>query len=424
MRLVEQDSRKRGKRAPLIRIEDIAWLILLTLLGVLQQDRNYSADLVLILIGIFQVVEPRIGFLSTRRGQIWSLAIKLLLCYVLIGYSHAINSNFYDILLLPIISAATILSLTGTTIFAILACAAYLSYLSPIFINWQNQYISPEDLRILCLHVSFFPVVALLVYSQARAKREEMRRTEEAAEQLAQANRDLRRTQVSLRRSERLAALGQLTAGLAHEIRNPLGTIKASAELLISPATHEKQELVQELSGYIASEVDRTNELVSRFLDFARPLKLQAKESDLRSSVEQAISQTRARATAKNVRVSAELPGQPVTFSFDPDLIASAVTNLIQNAVDASPVGSEVSVEVENQGSESLIRVSDAGTGIAQEHLESIFNPFFTTKSDGTGLGLAIVSKIIDEHNGKISVQSNAGGGARFEVSLPRGEQQ
>lgn len=423
MRLVEQESREGGRFAPLIRIEDIAWLILLTLLGVLQPDRNYSADLVLILIGIFQVIEPRVKLFSTRRGQIWSLAIKLLLCYVLIGYSHAINSNFYDILLLPIISAATILNLTGTTIFAILACAAYLSYLSPVFINWQNQYISPEDLRILCLHVSFFPVVALLVYSQARAKREEMRRTEEAAEQLGRANRDLRRTQASLRRSERLAALGQLTAGLAHEIRNPLGTIKASAELLVSPATHDKRELVEELSGYIASEVDRTNELVSRFLDFARPLKLQRKHSDVRSSIEQAINQTRARAGAKDVRISANVPQALVTFWFDPDLITSAITNLIQNAVDASSAGSEVIVDLKDQEPESLIRVSDAGSGIAQEHLESIFNPFFTTKPEGTGLGLAIVSKIIAEHNGKITVQSKAGKGTTFEVSLPHEEQ-
>jgi two-component system sensor histidine kinase HydH len=424
MRLVEQQVEKRGRFAPLIRVEDIAWLLLLALLGVLQQDRNYSADLVLISIGLFQVVEPRIAFFATRRGQIWALAIKLVLCYLLIGYSHAINSNFYDILLLPIISAATILSLAGTTAFAILACAAYLSYLSPTFINWQNQYISPDDLRILCLHVSFFPVVGLLVYSQARAKREEMRRTEAAAERLTKANRDLRRTQVSLRRSERLAALGQLTAGLAHEVRNPLGTIKASAELLISPATHGKQELIQELSGYIASEVDRTNELVSRFLDFARPLKMQARLSDLRASIEQAVNQTKSRATGNNVNVSAWLPQEPVTLSFDPDLITSAITNLIQNAVDASPPGAEVSVHVEDRGMEILIRVSDQGSGIAQEHMENIFNPFFTTKSDGTGLGLAIVSKIVDEHNGKITVQSKPEGGTTFELLLSREEQE
>jgi two-component system, NtrC family, sensor histidine kinase HydH len=406
----------------LIRVEDIAWLLLLTLLGVFQPDTNYSADSVLILIGIFQVIEPRISFFSTRRGQIGSLAIKLLLCYLLIGYSHAINSNMYDILLLPIISAATILNLTGTAIFAILACAAYLSYLSPIFINWQKQYISPDDLRILFLHVSFFPVVGLLVYSQARAKRAEMQRTKEAAEQLAQANRDLRRTQVSLRRSERLAALGQLTAGLAHEVRNPLGTIKASAELLTNPATHEKGEVVRELSGYIASEVDRTNALISRFLDFARPLKLQAELSDIRTSIEQAINQATARAAGKDVHISAKLPERPITFEFDPDLITSAITNLIHNAVDASPTGSEVSVEVEDHRAETLIRVSDMGSGIPPEHLENIFNPFFTTKADGTGLGLAIVSKILDEHNGKITVQSKAGDRTTFELLLPHEE--
>jgi signal transduction histidine kinase len=122
------------------------------------------------------------------------------------------------------------------------------------------------------------------------------------------------------------------------------------------------------------------------------------------------------------VHISAKLPERPITFEFDPDLITSAITNLIHNAVDASPAGSEVSVEVEDHRAETLIRVSDMGSGIPQEHLENIFNPFFTTKADGTGLGLAIVSKILDEHNGKITVQSKAGDRTTFELLLPHEE--
>jgi signal transduction histidine kinase len=246
-----------------------------------------------------------------------------------------------------------------------------------------------------------------------------MARTKAAADQLAESNRNLRRAQVSLRRSERLAALGQLTAGLAHELRNPLGTIKASSELLVKPATRQKQELVEELAGYITSEVDRTNTLVSRFLDFARPLQLNAKRGDLREVISESVSQTKSRAEAKNVQVHAAAPDHPVESSFDPPLLTLAVTNLVQNAIDASREGGAVEVVLNDLGSEIQISVRDYGSGIAPEHLESIFNPFFTTKPNGTGLGLPLVSKIVDEHQGKIAVRSEAATGTVFEITLP-----
>jgi signal transduction histidine kinase len=263
-------------------------------------------------------------------------------------------------------------------------------------------------------------VIGLVVYEEAQAKRREMQRTKEAAEQLAESNRTLQLTQASLRRSERLAALGQLTAGLAHELRNPLGTIKASADLLSRPSTQEKEEVVQELSSYIVSEVDRTNALVSRFLDFARPLELHPRAGDIRAPVEQAVTQARARADSAQVTLEAHIPEQPVELSFDADLVSVAVLNLLQNAVDASPQQTAVVLALEDLGDQARITVADHGFGIAREHLESIFNPFFTTKSNGTGLGLPLVSKIVDEHRGRITVNSEVGRGTTFEILLPR----
>jgi two-component system, NtrC family, sensor histidine kinase HydH len=250
-----------------------------------------------------------------------------------------------------------------------------------------------------------------------------MLRTQEAIDRLTEANRNLRRAEASLRRSERLAALGQLTAGLAHELRNPLGTIKASAELLEKPVTQSNPAVMQELTGYITSEVDRTNSLISRFLDFARPLRLHAKAADLCETVSQTIAQMRPRAEARDIRLETAIPEYPVEFSFDSDLLAIALTNLIHNAIEASSPGSVVLVAVEPRGGGIHLSVSDQGTGIASEHLESIFNPFFTTRTDGTGLGLAIVTKIVDEHNGKITVQSTPGAGTTFDLFLPAGKQ-
>jgi two-component system, NtrC family, sensor histidine kinase HydH len=397
--------------------EDVAWVVLFVILILCQEDVSYQASLMLICLAIFQVLESKIDFFRTSKGHIAGPLIKLILCYLLVGWAHAINSSFYVIFLLPIISAATVLNFWGTVSFIVLACLAYSSFL--LFVDWQEAYLPPSDIRLLCLRVFFFPMVGLAVYQQARGKRQEMMRTKEAADQLEESNRNLRRTQASLRRSERLAALGQLTAGLAHELRNPLGTIKASSELLVKPATMQRPDMVQELSGYIVSEVDRTNALVSRFLDFARPLELHPKSGDVRETVERSAAQVRSLAETKKIQIEIRLPQTAVEFTFDDALLSLALTNLLQNAIEASVPESTVAITLDELGQEARISVIDQGSGIAPEHIESVFNPFFTTKTTGTGLGLALVAKIVDEHQGKITVASDVGRGTTFEILLP-----
>jgi signal transduction histidine kinase len=250
-----------------------------------------------------------------------------------------------------------------------------------------------------------------------------MRRTQEAAERLAETNRSLRRAEASLRRSERLAALGQLTAGLAHELRNPMGTIKASAEMLIKTSTQSRPEVMSEMAGYIGSEVDRMNSLISNFLDFARPLQIHPVEADLRAVAEDVLRQQGDLASKCGVSLSLRMPDGALMFEFDPDLLKLALSNLVQNAIQASKAGQEVEVRVAPADEEVKIFVSDHGSGIQPEHLESIFNPFFTTKPNGVGLGLAIVSKIVGEHGGHIRVFSEPGSGTRFELTVPKVQQ-
>ncbi len=412
----------RRKRLSYIRFQpqDFAWLLFIAVLITTAPDRSYQALIILPIIGAFQIMEPRWRLFSSKRGQVASVGLKLLLSYLLVGWTHGVASYYYSIFLIPVVSAATLFELRGVVLVIAIACAAYFSFLSRIFINYAEYELPPDYLSVMSLHASFYAIVGFLVYQQARAKRVEMWRTQEAAERLALANKNLREAQASLRRSERLAALGQLTAGLAHELRNPLGTIKASAEMLMKPAAKRRPEVMDEMAGFITSEVDRMNGLVANFLDFARPLQIHPVEADLRGVVEGAVREQSELAQSREVRIVTQMGSDGLVFAFDPDLLRLAISNLLQNALQASAAGNEVALRAVEDESDVVIFVSDDGEGIRREHLESIFNPFFTTKPQGVGLGLALVAKIVDEHGGRIHVSSEPGEGTRFEVRLPR----
>ncbi len=400
--------------------QDFAWLLFVAALIAADPEMNYDATIFLVLIGVFQIAEPRLKVFSSRRGQVLSIVCKLILSYLLVGWTHTIDSAYYLIFLIPIISAATMLNVLGVSLVTTIAGLAYFSFLLPVFIDWSTYELPPGLISVMFLRVSFYTIVAFVVYQQAKAKRDEMERTQEAAERLTESNRSLRQTQASLRRSERLAALGQLTAGLAHELRNPLGTIKGSAEMLTKESVKNRPEVMSEMAGYIGSEVDRMSGLVSSFLDFARPLQLRPVTAELRPVIEDVVRQQSELAARNGITVSIEMNEEPLTFAFDPDLLKVALSNLLQNAIQASAVNQHVDIKAADAGKNVMIFVVDRGHGIQKEQLETIFNPFFTTKSQGVGLGLAIVSKIVDEHHGRINVFSEVGKGTTFEIALPK----
>lgn len=409
----------QSRRRSVFQAQDFAWLLFIAALIVTDPETDYNATIVLVLMGIFQIAAPRIPLFSTRRGQIFSIALKMILSYSLIGYTHGIDSFYYLIFLIPIISAATTFNAMAVIVVTTLSGLAYFSFLLPVFIDWSIYQLPAGQLSLMALRVSFYAIVAYVVYEQAKAKREQMQHTEEAAERLAESNRTLRRTQASLRRTERLAALGQLTAGLAHELRNPLGTIKASAEILTKESTKRRPEVMSEMAGYIGSEVDRMNGLISSFLDFARPLQIHPVAASLRSVADDVIRQHAEPARNCNVEILLRMPADGLEFTFDPDMLKLALSNLLQNAIQASAPGQKVEIRAQLANPDVLIFVQDHGKGIQPEHLENIFNPFFTTKPQGVGLGLAIVSKIVDEHQGRINVFSEPGLGTTFEIALP-----
>jgi two-component system, NtrC family, sensor histidine kinase HydH len=395
--------------------QDAVWLLFIALTAIFGPDRSPITICCLMGLALVQLAEPRLAWFTSARGSAVAFTLKLALCYVLIGMTDGIRSSYYWILLLPVISAATSFGPIATLITTAAACGAYLSFV--LFLP-PDVYIPTDQRYELVLRLLNFPLVAYLTNRLAEANRIEARRYQITAEQLSEANRHLSEAEAAVRRSERLAALGQLSAGLAHELRNPLGTIKTSAELLTRNVATEN-DVAREMAGFISSEVDRTNTLVSRFLDFARPLALHVEQSDITDVIDRAARDVEQRTPALEVTIYRNYSPDVRPFRFDPPLMERVFYNLLVNAAEASPPRSTVTVKTRQAEDWIEIDVIDTGSGIDAKDLESIFNPFFTTKSQGVGLGLAVVSKIVDEHGGKIRVESEPGAGTVFRVFLP-----
>ncbi|MEQ1886089.1 MAG: ATP-binding protein [Bryobacteraceae bacterium] len=400
-----------------VRPQDFVWLLLFTALAVVNPDRDTNPEqtaivnLLLAALGVVQVLELRIGLRV-------SVVLKLILCFGLIGYSGGVTSSFYLILLLPVISGATAFGLLGTAITSLVACGIYLSFL--LFLG-ENEYIPEDQTLELILRSIFFPVVGYLTHELARDQQFQAKKAQQAVEELADANKNLTEAVAQVRRAERLAALGQLTAGLAHELRNPLGTIKTSAEML-SRSVAEENEVAKEMAGFIKEEVDRTNTLITRFLDFAKPQSLKAEKGDLTDLLDTAIArfEREQKDAQRGITVFKNYSPDVPPVAFDAQLMERVIANLLLNAAQASPQGAVITVKTQRtDDGMAEFAVIDRGSGIDPKNLENIFNPFFTTKPEGIGFGLAIVSKIIDAHGGRILVESTPGEGSVFRVRLP-----
>ncbi len=405
--------RQKGR---FVRVQDFVWILLFGSMAAVIPARDAMETALLTALALVQILEPRFAFFETYRGKVTSILLKLLLAYLLTGYTGGINSSFYLVLLVPVLSAATSFGVAGTVLFTAIACAAYLSFL--LYIDWDRYVLGPWDQRQLVLRLVLLALIGYLTNRLAEALREQSEKHRSVAEQLAEANRSLQAAEAAMRRSERLAALGQLSAGLAHELRNPLGTIRASAEML-EKSVSEENEVAREMAGFIRVEVDRTNSLVTRFLEFARPMPLRLAPGDLGEVIDRAAAHLARNSPRYEVAVYRNYSPDIPPFPMDAELMERAVYNLLLNAAQATPPGGAITVKTRASEHNAEIAVIDRGAGIDRKHLENIFNPFFTTKPEGVGLGLAIVSKIVDEHGGKIGVESEPGKGSVFRIYLP-----
>jgi two-component system sensor histidine kinase HydH len=383
-----------------VRVQDVLMTLMFGVLIVLAHD--ISEQSLLVALAILQLIEGRIPFLATLPGRATSVVLQLTIAWVLVGYTGGVASSYYLMLLLPLVSAATNLGVAGTLATSIAAIGAYLSFLR--FLDFREVYIPSEQQHILAIRCLTLAIAAVLVNTLGAAIRTQSARYKSTAEQLVAA-------EAAVRRSERLAALGQLSAGLAHELRNPLGSIKGSADLLARSATHN-DPMAKELAEIISAEVDRTNSLVTRFLDFARPLEPRREATDVTTVIDRAVARSK---TAVVRDYDTSLP----RLAIDPELMEQVFLNLVTNASQASPADAPITIRTREVDDQAEVSVVDQGCGIPPDKIETIFNPFVTTKQHGVGLGLAIVAKIVDGHGGKMSVESEPGKGSTFRVLLP-----
>ena len=221
-----------------------------------------------------------------------------------------------------------------------------------------------------------------------------------------------------MQRAERLAAVGRLAAGIAHEIRNPLASISGSIELLQNTAEADGAKENKELMTIVIREVDRLNALITQLLEFARPRALETERLDVAATMSEMLKVFENDKRLGEARVELVAEGAPIVDA-DAGQLRQVVWNLLRNAAEAAP-GQPIRVEVRGDGELVSLTIRDRGPGIAVEHRAHLFEPFFSTKDGGTGLGLATVHRIVDEHRGAVEFDCPTGGGTVVTVRLPR----
>jgi PAS domain S-box-containing protein len=231
-----------------------------------------------------------------------------------------------------------------------------------------------------------------------------------------------RKGEARLRRAENLASLTTLAAGVAHEIKNPLGSISIHLQLLqktLAKKLKNSDKTTDKYFNVLKEEVDRLNRIVIDFLFAVRPMNLELRDGDLNRLISQIMEFVRFEMEQLNINCFLELDENIPKIMIDERYMKQAVLNLIKNAQSAMPNGGNFTISTHFSDNEIKISVHDTGTGISKENFSKIFEPYFTTKDTGTGLGLTQVYKIIREHNGEIAVDSILNKGTEFKICLP-----
>jgi two-component system sensor histidine kinase PilS (NtrC family) len=226
----------------------------------------------------------------------------------------------------------------------------------------------------------------------------------------------LKKLESEMKNKEKWAAIGELSSNIAHEIRNPLASLKSSIEMLKEDTVGESYK--KKLMEIAIKEMERLNCIITDFLTYSRPIPPEFKRFELHSMLDETIELLK-NVEQNNISINKKYTGR-LELNADPQKMRQVFWNLGINSIEAMPEGGELIISTRNMDKSAEITFKDFGAGIDEKNIEKIFYPFFTTKENGTGLGLAIAYRIIEEHNGRINVNSRPGVGTTFEITLPK----
>jgi len=346
--------------------------------------------------------------------------------HYLVDVSHekmSIHNIHYLLYFLPILMGAIWYGLLGGIITAILVSVLYM----PIVFGPVGRHVFASGTEQV-LGLVIYNIVGWVTGLLSERERRESKSYRITAEELQAAYKKLREQtdlivekEDQLRRAERLSTLGELAAGIAHEIRNPLASIKGTAEIILDPST--SQEKKEEFAQLMVDESNRLNSVVTNFLELARFKRLNREKANINDMLWRMLQIVDLQLGRSNITVRTDFTPAPPQLSLDVSQIEHAILNIILNSASAMPEGGTLRLKTElqerNGTREIKVEVTDTGTGIAPEHLPHIFEPFFTTKDDGTGLGLPIVKRIIEAHEGSLEIASEKDRGTAVTITLP-----
>ena len=350
------------------------------------------------------------------------LVFVLALFHYLTGIEQSPYYGFYcRLYYLPIVLAGLWFCLRGGVLVAVLVSILFAPH---IFFNWGQFDVIPLEyyFEILLFNLTGF-VTGLMssrINFQIMRAEKNMKQLEESFTQLREQANLIVEIEDQLRQADRLTALGELSAGMAHEIRNPLGSIRGTAEILRDALPDDNR--YTEFSQILIKEVDRLNRVVEDFLNFARPTTDEQHDFKPNEILHEVLQLCWQQTTRSHIKIHWQEKPLPVAVG-DAAQFKQVFLNLILNALQAMSAGGELWIETAvNAQQQIVLTFRDSGPGIPAADLDRIFNPFFTTKAKGTGLGLAITYRIIQNHCGQISVKNSSAGGAEFTMILKPAE--
>jgi two-component system sensor histidine kinase HydH len=320
---------------------------------------------------------------------------------------HQIYQRSYYI---PIILAGYWFEMIGGVITATGLTAVYIVHI------WRDWSHLPEYSFQQYAEIVMFFVIAVLVGYLSQVQRRTRERLETAGLELKEAYRRLNEAFDRLRHSDRLASLGRLSAGIAHEIRNPLGSIQGAVEILGQnlPAGDPKSEFAQ----IAKQEVSRLEKLTSEILQFSKPAPPRQLPIEWKEIIDAACRLCADQAHSRGVEIATRIEAPQSAILVDPEQVKQVLINLLINAIQAQPDGGNITIRAYTEAGNSIASIQDSGLGINRDQLDTIFDPFFTTKREGTGLGLSISYQLVQNNGGRIWVTSESGKGSCFYVSF------